>query len=98
MKTKDDVVLTMESVFKSIEVGTLAHSPIYVKKPQNALRKPIKIGNTVRDGVPFVIHPIRVLRKVHYYLEEWPSSKPYQDKKLPMLVVASLHDVYELPD
>lgn len=69
----------MQRVLQAIETAITAHG--------EQLRK---WGKT-----PYVVHPIRVMRKVLMYLETWPSSECYRDKQEIMLIVAALHDAPE---
>ena len=45
--------------------------------------------------VPYVIHPVRVMRSVESYLETFPSAFPFKPLRETMLIVAALHDVEE---
>lgn len=68
-----------DSILKAIEVAILAHG----FDPRKYYK------------APYIVHPVRVLRKVNLYLQDWPSAKRFQPFAKSMLIVAALHDVPE---
>jgi (p)ppGpp synthase/HD superfamily hydrolase len=68
-----------DEILKAIEIAVKAH------------------GFTSRKyyTAPYMVHPVRVMRKVNDYLRNWPGGKRFEAMAKEMLIVAALHDVPE---
>lgn len=48
--------------------------------------------------VPFIIHPVRVMRKIEHYVTEWEGGKRFTNILEDLLCIGALHDVCEDTD